>query len=221
MNCEDQPWDEEEFHYTMEDRRFDWAPAAVLVPVLVLALGVFAVRDSMNPVNRKAQLTRSEYVENVNDLLEYTFDSDLELNGEGIWFSNSLSSKGDNRDWLEITEDNEIVVGAAMRYTLQTEAGGNAITGDRQTQKAAAVLALVSGQNGVNSQTALEKLDDLFKQGSGQLTLGDWTVEQWVEDPDGCFSQFHYTGGMWIFLGEHVTQAPQVPTIHFSVTKTE
>ena len=82
-------------------------------------------------------------------------------------------------------------------------------------------VALVSGQKGVDLQKALRQLDDFFSEGSGQLTLGDWTVEQRVEDPDGCFSQFHYTGGMWIFLGEHVAQVPQAPTIHFSVTKTE
>ncbi|MBQ4578676.1 MAG: MerR family transcriptional regulator [Clostridia bacterium] len=219
MNCEDQPWDEEEFHYTMEDRRFDWAPAAVLVPVLVLALGVFAVRDSMNPVNRKAQLTRSEYVENVNDLLEYTFDSELELNGEGIWFSDSLSSKGDNRDRLEIFEEAGIVTGVFMRYPLRTEVGGNAFTGDRQTQKTAAVLALVSGQKGVDLQKTLRQLDDFFSEGSGQLSLGDWTVEQRMEDPDGCITQFHYIDGMWIFLGETVTQAPKEPAVCFSVTR--
>lgn len=221
QNNEDQPWDEEEFHYTLEDRRFDWAPAAIFVPVLVIALGVHIVKDSMAPVNRQAELTRSEYVENINDLLEYTFDSELELNGEGIWFSDSLSSKGDDRDRLEITVENGIVVGASMEYTLRTEAGGNAITGDQQTQKAAAVLALVSGQKNVDLQNALRKLDDLFSEGSGQLTLGDWTVDQWVEDPDGCITQFHSTGGMWIFLGENVTQTPTEPTIHFSVTKNE
>ena len=73
------------------------------------------------------------------------------------------------------------------------------------------VLALVWGNH-------LKAQSDAYRD---QEALGDWTVEQRVEDPDGCFSQFHYTGGMWIFLGEHVTQAPQAPTIHFSVTKTE
>ena len=226
QNNEDQPWDEEEFHYTMEDRRFDWAPAAIFVPVLVIALSVHVLKDSMGPVNRQAELNRTEYVENVNDLLEYTFDNDsVILLEDGTWqretHGNIILGETKRYSPLEITVENDVVTGIALEYSLATAAGETVFTTDSQSLKSAAVLALVSGQNGVNSQTALEKLDDLFKQGSGQLTLGDWTVEQWVEDPDGCFSQFHYTGGMWIFLGEHVTQTPQTPTIHFSVTKTE
>ncbi len=230
QNNEDQPWDEEEFHYTMEDRRFDWASVAVLVPVLVIALGVHLVKDSTGPVNRQAELTLTQYVENVNDLLKYTFDNDsVTLLEDGTWQRKThgnivlepfMGARAENAP-QEITVENGVVTGVTVRYKLAVAAGDNVFTMDSQTLKAAAVLALVGGQKGADSQKILRQLDELFTQGSGVVTLGDWTVDQWVEDPDGCITQFHYSGGMWIFLGETVTQTPQEPTIHFSVTKTQ
>ena len=222
---EDQPWDEEEFHYTMEDRRFDWAPVAVFLPVLVIALGVHVVKDSMAPVNRQEALTLPQYVENVNDILAYTFDNDdVILLEDGTWerktHGNIILGTPNECPPLEITVENGVVTGISMKYELAAAAGETAISSDNAGLKKASALALLGGQKGTDSQTAQTKLGDLFRAGSGELSLGDWTVEQRTEDPDGCITQFHYTGGMWIFLGENVTQAPTEPTICFSMTRT-
>lgn len=93
--------------------------------------------------------------------------------------------------------------------------------GDRSLRHTPASLALLGGQKGADSQKIQDDLNSIFRAGSGQVILEDWTAEQWVEDPDDCFSQFYRTGSMWIFLGEEVTQAPQSPAIHFTITRTQ
>lgn len=209
---EEQPWDCG-FVYTKEDRDGTWLLACICIAAVALA--AFAATDSQRPIHRTDVLTRTQYVENINDMLEYTFDSDLELTEGGIWFSDSLSSKGDDRDVPEIYEENGVVVGASMTYTL-TGVKYSTIP-SRSDERISAVLGLAAGDRDVKPKQMIEDLYDLFRKWEGTVTVGRWTVRQTAENlPDG-YRGIQYWNEHLFYQGDE----PLNVTVHFSIERTE
>ena len=214
LRGEEQPWDACDFVYSKDERDHGGLMAAALWIVCV-GLMAFVSLDAQRPMHRSDRLTRTEYVENINDLLEYTFDSDLEVNAEGVWFSDSRSSKGDDRDVMEIREENGVVTGVSMTFSLY--APPYSLIPSRRVQRMTMVLALVGGDRDVNPELLMAQLDFLFYRWEDSLPVGDWMIRQTVENlpEDGLHLQG--ANDQLFYQGEGFLNA----VVHFSIEKAE
>ena len=212
---EDQPWDAYRFVYNLDRRERDASWLMWVAWGLAAAAIVFMAVDSQQPVHRTDWLTRAEYVENVNDMLEYTFDSDLELNEEGVWFSDSRSSKGDERDKLEIREENGLVTGVTMTYSLS--GGKYDYLPSRRIERISAVLGLVGGRKDIKPAQLTEELDGLIDRWEGTVEVDGWVIRQWVENPPANLHQFQSFNNQLFYQGSRPLDPPMV--VHFSVER--
>ena len=212
-NGEDQPWDEE-FVYQLDERKCDLSWLMWVAWGLVAAAIVFMAVDSQRPVHRTDVLTRAEYVENVNDILEYHLDSERELSPEGIWFSDSISLMGSIRDKLVICEENGVVTGVSMTFTLELK--NHATTWSRQPERYAAAMGLLAGSRKVGLIVLSDDLNELFDDWEGSVEANGWVIRQWVENPPKSYHNFQLVNG-YIYYTD--TPPANAPVVHFTVEK--
>ena len=212
-----QPWDEP-FDYAVKDRseKTGWAFLALLLFAAMVAGMVYMELKAMNPphTNESASHSIRAYTRNINDLIGYHTDYDLQFHEDGTW-SGTLEGVDLAAFTQTFVEDNRRqIIQVVMRYPLpvQKPAGG-AISDSLELKKLSlcAMFSDGSARGYFNAESLIYPV-----RGQGRAAWNGWVIHQTVENaPENFYDCYRYRNGAWEWIGPENAVLSQTPEVTF------
>ena len=212
-----QPWDDET-SYSVRDRdeRTGWAFLTLLL-LAAMVPGIVCMRlDAMNPPNTNDSAMHSvrAYTENINDLIAFHTDYDLQFHEDGTW-----SGALEGMDLSAFAQTVEVhprgmINRVTMRYRLPDRKPEGGKVSDGLELKKLSLCAMFSDgslRGYIDAETLIYPV-----RGEGQAAWNGWVIHQTVENAPENFDAFYrYSGGAWEWIGPEDGKLPQAPEVVF------
>jgi len=220
---EPQPWDET-FDYTVRDRgeKTGWAFLSLLLFAAMVAGTVWMSLDAMNPphTNDSASHSIRAYTQNINDLIGYHTDYDLQFHEDGTW-----TGTMEDMDLSAFTQEIQVgrrgqITRVTMRYPLPTEYPAKGMVNDGVELKKLALCAMFSDGSARGYLNAESLIYPVREQ--GQAARNGWVIHQSVENaPENFRDYYEYIGysysdgNAWKWIGPMEGKLSQTPEVVF------
>ncbi len=220
---EPQPWDDE-FDYTIKDRgeKTGWAFLALLLFAATVAGMVYMELDAMNPphTNDSASHSIYAYTENINDLIGYHTDYDLQFHEDGTWSGSMEGMDLSSFTQTFVVDDHGQITQVVMRYPLPAEYPSKGMVNDGHELKKLSLCAMFSDGSPQGYLKAQRLIYPVIKE--GQAAWNGWVIRQTVENAPENFSDYYEycgyadrDGYFWHWIGPQEGKLSQTPEVVF------